>query len=236
MKTAVIFDLGNTLVSYYTREQWPTILHHSIDEVVAYLRQAGQLGQVPRDLRERVEAQRGESSDHAVVPLQERLARIFDLSWESLPDGVGDEICRRFMKPTFDIGRRYDDVLPTLARLRTGELKLGILSNSPWGSPAHLWREELHRQGLADTVDAAVFCCDVGYRKPAPHGFERIMGQLGVTAAQCLFVGDDPRWDITGPQRLGMEAILIDRGNNGDPACAGTIRDLTELTSLLRVA
>jgi FMN phosphatase YigB (HAD superfamily) len=35
--------------------------------------------------------------------------------------------------------------------------------------------------------------------------------RLGVEADECLFVGDDPIWDVVGPEALGMETILIDR-------------------------
>ena len=28
----------------------------------------------------------------------------------------------------------------------------------------------------------------------------------------CIFIGDDPRWDVAGPQAAGMPAVLLDRG------------------------
>lgn len=230
---AVIFDLGNTLVSYYTREQWPGILDRSIGEVAEYLHGRGLMRVDAGELPGRVAAERGEENDHRVRPLGERLARIFKLSQGELGDETIRDMCRCFMKPVFATARRYDDALPTLEELRRRGLRLGILSNTPWGSPAELWREELRRHGLTDAADELAFCVDVGWRKPARQGFELVMKKLGVTALECLFVGDDPRWDLIGPQRVGMDAVLIDRSGLRQLAGENVIRGLAELLDAL---
>jgi FMN phosphatase YigB (HAD superfamily) len=49
----------------------------------------------------------------------------------------------------------------------TAGFRTGIISNSPWGSPANLWRAEVQRLELLDAVDVTAFCGDVGWRKPA---------------------------------------------------------------------
>ena len=224
--SAVIFDLGNTHVGYWRREEWSAVLEEAIAEVTEHLRSRGLLKTDPGELPARVEAERGEGEDLRVRPLAERLARIFDLPQVDL------KTCRRFMKPLFARAVVYDDVLPTLAELRRGGFKTGILSNTPWGSPAELWREELARHGLLDAVDVVVFCRDVGWRKPDPRAFEFICRKLDLATRDCLFVGDDPRWDIVGPERLGMDAILIDRTGRGDETHPITIRSLTELPAL----
>lgn len=223
---AVIFDLGNTLVSYYTNEQWPAILEQSIGEVARHLRQRGLMRVDPGELAARVQAERGESADHRVKPLEERLGRIFKLEpGEAEPV----ELCRLFIKPIFSLARRYDDVLPTLDDVRRRGLRIGILSNTSWGSPAELWREELHRHGLHAMADAAAFCRDCGWRKPAPQPFQFLLGKLGLAAGQCVFVGDDPRWDIDGPRAIGMDAVLIDRTGSAQFADERPIRSLAEL-------
>ena len=232
-RTGVIFDLGNTLVAYFQQSEWPGILSRSIDEVTRYLCDRDLLRIDRAELPQRVEAERREPWDHRVKPLEGRLARVFDLSSRDLTNGIEMEICRRFMRPTFAMGRRYDDVLPTLETLRNRGLRTAILSNTPWGSPACLWREEVARYGLERAVDVVAFCRDAGYRKPARQAFDHVTRLLGVPAGQCLFVGDDPRWDVAGPQAAGMEAILMDRtrsiGAGGEPP----IHDLRELLDRL---
>ncbi|HEY4213592.1 MAG TPA: HAD family hydrolase [Steroidobacteraceae bacterium] len=77
------------------------------------------------------------------------------------------------------------------------------------GSPAAPWRTELARHNLLAAVDAAVFCVDVGYRKPHRAPFERALAVLGVRAAESFFVGDDPRWDVIGAEQAGIQPILL---------------------------
>lgn len=226
---AVLFDYGNTLVSYFTREQWPGVLDRAIAAVGDVLRSRGMLRIRGRRLAEAVQARRGEGADRAVRPLAGRLAAIFELAEHEADEALCEELARAFLKPVFACGRLEEDALPTLERLRAAGLGTGILSNTPWGSPGDIWREELDRHGLTAAVDAAVFCTDVGYRKPAPQGFLRLCELLGVAPERAVFVGDDPRWDVVGPRELGMDALLIDRFGeriDGDPPDLTTLADL----------
>ena len=56
-----------------------------------------------------------------------------------------------------------------------------------------------------------MFCRDVGWRKPASPIFQVTLERLQVRPEQCLFVGDEPRWDIAGPAAVGISAVLLDR-------------------------
>ncbi len=201
MKEFVLFDLGNTLVSYYELRDFPPILQAAIGEVERFVGAKAEW--------KRVAAEDFEAKDFCVRPLEERLRRIFpDVAWS---EASAREACGRFLRPIFALARVYDDVLPTLGALRARGVQTAIVSNTPWGSPASLWREELVRLGLDEVVDLTVFCGDCGWRKPARPIFDYTLGTLKATPDQCVFVGDDPRWDIAGPQALGIEAVLIDR-------------------------
>jgi putative hydrolase of the HAD superfamily len=230
---AVVFDLGNTLVSYFTHAQWPGVLAEALDEVADCLRDRDLLRVAPEQREQRVREQRRPSGSLRVRPLLERLRRIFGLSEADLSDGLDDLLCRRFMTPIFACARLHDDALPVLEALRRRGLRTGILSNTPWGSPASLWREELARHGLRDAVDAEAFCEDVGWRKPDARAFRFILRRLRVEPGESLFIGDDPEWDIAGPRAIGMKATLIDR--IGDQAHEGEnpIRDLWEFLERL---
>lgn len=201
MKEFVLFDLGNTLVSYYDLRDFAPILRAAIGEVERFLGTKAEW--------ERVAAENFEAKDFRVRPLEGRLRRIFpDADWS---EEVALKACRCFLRPIFALARVYDDVLPTLDALRARNVRTAIVSNTPWGSPAALWREEMARLGLAGAVDVLVFCPDCGWRKPARPIFDHALTRLGATPERCVFVGDGPRWDIAGPQALGMEAVLIDR-------------------------
>src|SRR5687767_14494669 len=77
------------------------------------------------------------------------------------------------------------------------------------GSPSSAWRMELARHCLLESVDAVVFCVDVGWRKPHRAPFDRALALLDVAATDAVFVGDDPRWDIVGAQNAGVRPVLL---------------------------
>jgi len=83
-------------------------------------------------------------------------------------------------------------------------------------------------------VETVVLCGEVGWRKPDRRIFEEALSRLQALPGQCLFVGDDPRWDWVGARALGMEAILIDRQGTLQNAPAQPVRDLQELLRMIR--
>jgi putative hydrolase of the HAD superfamily len=220
-KSAIVFDLGGTLVEYYDRDAFPPILENSIRAVQDALAESARPVATWDMVWRRTLEQNFEASDHRVRPLAERLATIFGLSAADQYIDMS-RLSRAFMQPIFSLARVYDDAVPTLEQLRASHLRIAIASNTPWGSPPDLWHEELIRLGLAKHVDEIVFCCDVGWRKPDPQILELVAGRLGASIAECLFVGDDPRWDIVGAQAAGMDAILLDRRNKYH--CADVLR------------
>jgi putative hydrolase of the HAD superfamily len=226
--SVVLFDLGNTLVRYFERAEFPVILEQAILEVQGTLRERGLLTLPPELVWQRVAEENHEAGDHRVRPLDGRLARIFGLGAGQVAE-TGEAICRAFLRPIFARGRCYEDSLPVLRALRSRGIRTAIVSNTPWGSPAGLWREEIERLGPGELVDIAVFCTDVGWRKPARPIFDYVLDELQVHPEDCLFVGDDPRWDLAGPQATGIEAILIDRRGSLSIPDQEPIRSLHEL-------
>ena len=79
MVDTVLFDLGNTLVRYYTRAEWPAVREQCIAAARDVLLARGLIDAEPADLAQRVAAESGQSPDGRVRPLEGRLARIFGL-------------------------------------------------------------------------------------------------------------------------------------------------------------
>ena len=163
----------------------------------------------PENMWQRVGEEDHESLDHRVRPLEERLARIFQI--KTIDGKLVQDLCRSFIEPIFARGALYDDAIPALQEAKSRDIKTAIVSNTPWGSPAGLWREEGERLGLGELTDTVVFCREVGWSKPAKQVFLHTLDQLGSQPSCSLFVGDDPRWDLVGPESIGMEAVLINR-------------------------
>lgn len=169
-----------------------------------------------------------EREDHAVQPLGGRIRELLQ-GHIALNNTMLADACQAFLGPIFERAQPNLDAPRVLAELRRRGVKTGIVSNTPWGSPAVAWRAELDRHGLLDKVDAVVFCVDVGWRKPHPAPFGRALELLSVPAREAAFVGDDPRWDVAGAERAGLRPILLspDVGTR-EPPCT-VIRHLGEV-------
>lgn len=235
-KTTILFDLGSTLVHYYERSEIPEVLGQCIESVRTFLHEQGLL-RVSRDIVwQRVKEENCEAQDYRVRPLEERLGRIFQIDEVNKTEKFMMDMCRHFMDPIFSRGYLYEDALPTLRQLTSRGLTTAIVSNTPWGSPAELWREEVNRRGLSTYVKVTVFCRDVGWRKPAPQIFQSVLDSLHIQPEECLFVGDDPRWDIAGPRAVGIDSLLIDRAKKHENVDYESIKGLSDLFDRLTPA
>ena len=230
---AILFDLGNTLVGYYTSGEFPVVLRRCVRECASALGQTEDRGR-DEDLFERALLLNREQSDYAVWPLSARLQELFG-AYESIDEASAEALATTFLKPIFAIARLDPQAIPLLEALRGRGIKTAIVSNTPWGSPASAWRAELSRHGLLDKVAATVFCMDVGWRKPHRAPFDRALSLLDVAPADALFVGDDHRWDIVGAQNAGLRPVLLESGESElrhdhlrIPNLAGIIALLTE--------
>ena len=203
----MLFDLGNTLVTYYATAEFPSVLQRCLQEC------RGVLGwsQDPardRTMFVRAMALNAERPDGAVHALDERLSELFG-EYASLDAATLVAVCAAFLKPIFDLARLDPEALPLLESIRQRGIKTAIVSNTPWGSSANVWRNELARHGLLERVDTAVFCGDVGWRKPNPAPFQRALEMVNVAPVDAIFVGDDARWDLIGAQNAGLRPVLL---------------------------
>ncbi|MDF1563623.1 MAG: HAD family hydrolase [Deltaproteobacteria bacterium] len=131
-----------------------------------------------------------------------------------------------------------DPAVPALLGRLGERYRLALLSNYPSG-PAI--REGLDRLDLSRHFETIVVSGEVGFVKPHPRPFERLLEGLGLPAEACVYVGDNWLADIQGARRMGMQAILtsehapIERFEPapGDHAPDARIEALRELETLL---
>lgn len=101
----------------------------------------------------------------------------------------------------------FPEVPEVLAHLRAQGVQLGIITNA--FHPMWMRDRELQGHGLSpDWFACRISTADVGYLKPHPATFEKIMATLGITADEGVFIGDTPGADIVGAQGVGMKAVL----------------------------
>ncbi|WP_239616042.1 HAD family hydrolase [Cohnella mopanensis] len=100
----------------------------------------------------------------------------------------------------------YPFVIDTLERLKRNGLGLGLISN--WDGSA---RELLDRYGLTQLLNTVVISSEVGFEKPSEAIFRHAFRMAGVTAKECLYVGDNYYDDVVGCRAVGLDSVLINR-------------------------
>ena len=100
----------------------------------------------------------------------------------------------------------------TLQELGLRGLRRGLVSVCS-SDVEDVWDET----ALAPHLDATVFSCAVGLRKPDPRIYLLACDRLGVEPHECLFVGDGANDELAGAERVGMRAALILRPEQDEP-------------------
>ncbi len=123
----------------------------------------------------------------------------------------------------------FDDAADTLKALRDKGYRLGVVTNGPTVQQ----HRKLDVAGIRPLVDTVLVSAEEGVHKPAPELFRRAAARLGLSPAQCVFVGDHPVNDIEGALQSGMNAVMIttrcDKSEHGVP----TIGTLSQLSDIL---
>ena len=100
----------------------------------------------------------------------------------------------------------YPEVPDTLQKLKDSGQKIAILSN---GSPAML-EAVVKSSGLEDLVEIILSVEMVGIFKPDPAVYQLAVNQLGVTAAEIVFMSSNA-WDAVGATAFGLRVAWINR-------------------------
>lgn len=121
----------------------------------------------------------------------------------------------------------YDDVVPALNALKK-RFKILIGSNTD----NDILEAVMKKNGI--TADDIYTSESLRCYKPDPRFFSRILDANCLQPQDVIFVGDNPRDDISGPKQLGIKTVLIDRnGGTKDFGQDYTISDLNELIHIL---
>jgi putative hydrolase of the HAD superfamily len=226
---SVLFDWGNTLVDYPLQD-W--------DEQISFLREflaEAVPGLEARELRTAplLDEFNREAGDSRVRPFRERFRKVFgDVLTPEETRGLERALCERI----FAAARPFEEAIESLRRLRQAGLRIGIVSNAPWGSSPGLWRAEIERHGFGpDVVDAVVLCGDAGFRKPHPAIFRACLERLNSAPEEAVFVGDSLASDVAGAHAVGCQPVWLCRGGAGPapPEGVAGICDLRELVERL---
>jgi len=100
----------------------------------------------------------------------------------------------------------FDGVYRVLEALKRESVGLGIISN--WD---HTARDILWSSGLTDFFDPIIISSEVGFKKPDPKIFKLALGKAGVSAGDCVYIGDNYYVDAVGSRAAGMKALIVNR-------------------------
>ena len=121
-----------------------------------------------------------------------------------------------------------------LRSLKEGGFKIGVVTGR-MAKGENTWRE-LRRLNIHQFIDAMVTGAEAP-PKPAPDGLEKCIKELGLSAKECVFVGDS-RVDVIAGKKAGVRTIAVQTGVAGSkllteqqPDCI--IADLSLLPSCL---
>ena len=67
---------------------------------------------------------------------------------------------------------------------------------------------------LSAYFELAIFSSSAPYRKPHPSIFNAAISRLNIKAENILFVGDDLKMDVLGPQSVGMPTAWLNRNRS----------------------
>lgn len=130
----------------------------------------------------------------------------------------------------------YHDAAFTVSTLKRRGYKLGLVSDTD-GTPGmklkrirslpfyNLFRGAVVVAG-EDTQDIKI--------KPSASPFRLAAKRLKLPGTDCVYVGDNPKADVIGAKRIGMQTILVKRRKLKGPKPTLVIKSLSNLLSIFQ--
>jgi putative hydrolase of the HAD superfamily len=145
---------------------------------------------------------------------------------EVAADGLTERLHAEFTKLENYV--LFEDVRPTIRALQDAGLGLGIVSNF------EAWLEEWFGvHDLLESFPVRVISGLEGIEKPDERIYRLALERAGVAAADAVYVGDNPEFDVDPPAALGMYPVLVDRRGRHPEHEGARVTDLRDLVPLL---
>jgi len=136
-------------------------------------------------------------------------------------------------------GHKPDINLPSESRRVLENLKshykLGLVTDG------YLPAQELKvaALGIGKFFDCIIYTEKLGseHWKPSPKGFEKLLTDLGVTASESIYVGDNLKKDFLSPNQMGFKTIRIVRAKrlHSGPAPSQQAQPQYEIDSITKL-
>jgi putative hydrolase of the HAD superfamily len=150
-------------------------------------------------------------------PLAE-MVRAFAVELGGAPDDAAVERAVRLRTGLASalLGGAPAGTLATLDALRAKGVRLAVVSNCTV-EVAQVWPAS----PLGARFDATAFSCELGVGKPDPAIYRHAAQALGVTPADCLYVGDGADRELAGALEAGASVLRTTEFADSDPGWPG---------------
>jgi HAD superfamily hydrolase (TIGR01509 family) len=222
--SAVLLDLGQTLLDYGPAARWPEFrVRRMIELYPLATRLWGVMCFSAEEFGEAVGA--GVQTDQMremehgglSVHFHERLRAALTGVGIAASDGALQRMTDAFIEPIREWPKPFAETQSALEQLSSHGVKLAIITNAPWDTPSEPLYSDLGRWGLRRFFSAFVGSGEVPWRKPDPEFMWAAAGELGVPPEHCLVVGDNLMADIAGAGAAGMKSVWINRDQGSAP-------------------
>ncbi len=215
----ILFDLDDTLVDWSgVQQSWPQIDRHYLPNVINWLQREGIASDICLDRLSQAFSQghraAWQAADISLVAPDMPQILLAALAAVGVDCSAIEEadLIEAYAWQGAAGCCVFPDVPPALELLTEAGLKLGIVTNA--SQPMSMRDAELKQHNLlARFPDCRIAAVETGRLKPHPHIFACALAQLGASAAETVFVGDNWKADIEGALGVGMRAIH--RDNSG---------------------
>lgn len=205
---AIGFDLGSTLIKYENVPQsWKSLYKEALKDVLIScdcIPNNNMIGigeEILSKYNTRMNYREVEVSSNQIF--SEMLE-----AWNLNKDSYLNKIKKAFYSYFQRTSRLYDDTVITLETLKKQGVRIGILTDVPYGMDRDYVLNDI--EAFKGYIDVLLTSVDVGFRKPNKQGYSDLLNNLDVAANEMVFVGDEQK-DILGANSMGIYSVLINR-------------------------
>jgi putative hydrolase of the HAD superfamily len=131
-------------------------------------------------------------------------AALADQGYQVLPDDLRIAgAVERYFSAFLEYCRLIPGTRPMLETVKE-QYPLGLLTNFTHGPAA---RNIIDYLGITSFFSTILISGELGYRKPHPSVFQKLVEHFGLEPAEILYVGDDPEPDIKGARGAGLQPV-----------------------------